>query len=85
MKLLENNYNKGKWRVTDVKLQDLFGNYKKKTVYTIVMSTGVVWGILTILALHISIDPQMNISSNVLTIVSPASSQVPFFGLGSCP
>lgn len=31
MKLLENNYNKGKCYVNDVKLQNLFGKYKKKS------------------------------------------------------
>lgn len=30
MRLLVNNYNKGTCYANDVKLQDLFGNYKKK-------------------------------------------------------
>lgn len=30
MRLLENNYNKGKCYTHNVKLQDLLGNYKKK-------------------------------------------------------
>lgn len=30
MRLLKDNYSKGKWHVNDVKFQDLFENYKQK-------------------------------------------------------
>lgn len=79
MSLSENNYDKGKCRVNDVTWQDLFLNYEKKPGLYYGDVKGVIWGTLTILALLISIDSQVNIWSNVLTIVRPASSQVLIF------
>ena len=71
-----------KWRVADITLQNLSGNYKINLVYAIVMSRELFGGNLTTLPLPISVNSQMNISSNVLTLISPASSQISI--LDSC-
>lgn len=45
MRLLENNYNKGKYYVSDVNFRDLFGNYKKKPALYHSDVKEVVWGL----------------------------------------
>lgn len=51
MRLLENNYDKKKCYIRDVKLLDLPGNYEKKPGLHHSDAKGVVWGTLTVLAL----------------------------------